>query len=76
MIAFWNRTEIYAGTSAQDFLRLRNLLDEAGIRHTYKIVSDNSAPGFAAAFHRSTMYYVYVHRKDADRAAGIPRAAR
>lgn len=73
MIAFWNRAEVYVGPSEQDFMRMRNRLDEAGIRHTYKIVSDNSAPGSAAALRRSTMYYIYVHRQDTGRAAGSAR---
>lgn len=72
MIAFWNRAEVFVGPSEQDFLMMRNRLDEAGIHHICKVVSDNSVPG-NRTIARSTMYYLYVHRRDAEAVAPVLR---
>lgn len=72
MIAFWNRVEVFVGLSVHDFTTMRNRLDEAGIRHAYKVVSDSPVPGNRTA-NRNTMYYIYVHRKDAQAVAPTVR---
>ena len=68
MIVFWNRTEVFAGPSEQQFMQMRNRLDEAGIRHTCKVASGSAVPGNRTASH-GTMYYIYVRRKDAEAVA-------
>lgn len=70
---FWNRVEIYCGFSLKEFSELRNALAAQGIRYDYRIVN-NSPTSNRILFSMGTdlkyqsMYYLYVHHKDYDRA--------
>ena len=67
---FWNRVEIYAGFSLQEFSELRNSLQVAGIKYDYRLINLNRSRGKYGSFGRNpqydTQYYLYVHQKDYD----------
>jgi len=70
MIAFWNRHEVFVGLDLARFNEVLDMLTVAGIGYKYRI--DNHTPRSVGAPHtsrmleRSIMYYVYVHRKNAE----------
>jgi len=55
MIAFWNRREVYVGFDGNDFDRIRIVLAANRIKYIY-------------SFSPNRLYYIYVHKKDADNA--------
>lgn len=80
MIFFWNKQEVYVGNSMKRFAEIREILAQLNIEYSYKLVNHESAR--IAGSNRSmrgsagestengTIYYVYVHKKDFDRAIG------
>jgi len=84
MILFWNRKEVYMGNSLERFYEARQRLEDNGIKYDYKLVSNNSASLFGSSrsqfgsfgenLQLSTMYYLYVHKKDYDYACGVSRS--
>lgn len=65
---FWNRVEIYCGYSYQEFIELRNALMDAHLRYDYRFVNHNKKNRFGGNQKYSTMYYLYVHKKDYEQA--------
>ena len=79
---FWQRKEVWLGTSLQEFSRLRDLLAQNGIRYDYrtddrmKFNFDRRIAGMARVFENTdcnTMYYLYVRREDFERASELIR---
>lgn len=69
---FWNRVEIYCGYLMKDFADLRDSLASKGIKYDYRMVYNN---GHTNRVHhvssnqdKTTLYYLYVHKKDYDNA--------
>ena len=72
MIAFWNRREIYVGNSLQEFNRILDILAKEKIKYHWKRVRAPGISGLMGTSHHG-MYYIYVHRKDADKAQFLIR---
>lgn len=80
MIFFWNKQEVYVGNSMRRFSEIREILAQRKIEYTYNLVNHESAriagsdrsvrSSIGENVANSTVYYVYVHRKDYDRAIG------
>ena len=73
MIAFWNRKEVFAGFDIGELSRVRDTLSAAGIRYICRTVGHSvSHRNFIGSYGQnpllSSMYYVYVHKDDLDRA--------
>ena len=73
MIAIWNRSEVYVGNSLQEFNRILDILAAEKIKYRWKRVnrvnfSRTSTFGTLGTVDTSQndMYYIYVHKKDAD----------
>jgi len=69
MIMFWNQEEVFCGFSMQKFNDVLDRLIEKGIKYKYRIVNYGStrrSGAFGENPGQSIMYYVYVHKKDAD----------
>jgi len=67
-IPFWNRREIYVGSSLEDFNRVRNVLDERKIKYAYREINMGGWD-----FNRKFMWYVYVHKNYEEEAAFLVR---
>ena len=75
MIAFWNRHEVYMGTDTARFNQVLDVLAAERIKYKYRI--ENRAGASRQMIERgSLIYYVYVHRNDAERADGVLRNLR
>lgn len=75
---FWNRREVLVTNSQERFIRARDVLAQNGIRYDFGVKNSNMTtlgdsrgrepdrymqdPGVY------NLYYVYVHKKDAERA--------
>lgn len=73
MIMFWNRKEVFAGFDLGHLARVRDTLSAAGIRYVYRTVGHsvshrNVIGTYGQNPMLSSMYYVYVHKEDFDRA--------
>jgi hypothetical protein len=73
---FWNRKEIYFGTSLKEFSDLRDIVALSGIRYDYKIMDHSSSTrgrfgnlGLNPNYEKQ--YYLYVHKKDYENAKYI-----
>ena len=72
MIFFWNRKEVYFGTSMEKFSEVRSLLSINKIKYSYKVINNSSSFGsnrghtgtFGQRIEYSYQYYVYVHKND------------
>ena len=72
---FWNRRELWMGTSMEEYARVTGLLRGAGIRYDFRTVdaardarwSGSLGVDLAAAM----TYYVYVRKEDLSRAAHL-----
>ena len=60
MIMFWNRYEVYCGTSVKKFNEILDILAANNIKYVYRIMGQ----GHIA---RGQMKYIYIHKKDAKR---------
>lgn len=81
MLCFWRWKQVYASTSTVDCDQVCNALSEAGVRYIRKgktghpvffLGGNTGARMMASAMmetpEHSTMYYIYVRRKDEGRA--------
>ncbi len=68
MIMLWNRKEVYNGFDIGQLARVRDTLSAANIRYIYKTVWQGGLRGGFSNLALSTIYYVYVHKRDFDRA--------
>lgn len=78
MITVFNRREVYNGFSMQEQAKVRDILAQNGIRYYTRVVNPVSPGGFGRT--RGEMgywgnnmdfmyeYYIYVHKKDYDKA--------
>jgi len=83
MIGFWNRREVFIGNSLQKFSETREMLEGNAIKYKYKVASDSHKSAFATTRARtssfgqnmdfSRTYYIYVHKKDYEKASFILR---
>lgn len=76
-----SKKELYVGTVLEDFNVKRQLLDDNDVKHTVKLIDQNSAEAAIAGslsnrIGRSTLdmnemkqYYIYVADQDYDKAA-------
>ena len=81
MIGFWNRKEVYVGTSLDEFNNLRDLLSERNIKYKTRIVDRSSANAVGSSRARvgtsgqnlelAYTYYIYVHKDDYQAASEI-----
>ena len=88
VIAFWNRREIYADFNMSRFNQILDLLAMEKIRYKYRTIGQASLGrgiGQASRGHYGTtgvnldssiMYYIYVHKKDAEIAEKLLRQTR
>lgn len=67
---FWNKVEIYSGSSLKEFTDLRNSLDAAEIKYDYRMKQYSP---ISIRNNRHTLgskagikYYLYIHQKDYD----------
>jgi hypothetical protein len=58
---FWNRRQVYCGTSIKEFSDTRNHLENLGIKYTYRVKGGGGR-------RMKTLYYVYIHEKDSEKA--------
>ncbi len=73
MIMLWNRKEVFAGFDIGQLARVRDTLSAAGIRYIIRSVDHVASHRSVISSNRgnpllSSMYYVYVHKTDLDRA--------
>lgn len=81
MITIFNRKEIYVGNSLIDFNEVRERLSKNSIKYTHRVVDRNSSNFVGGQRGRtgtlrqnlntSKTYYIYVHKKDYDKAVGL-----
>lgn len=78
---FWNQKEVFVGNSMQKFSEIRYALSSNKIDYKYNIVNHESsmitgsirskAGSFGENIDYSNLYYVYVHKKDYEKACAI-----
>ena len=67
---FWNKVEIYSGSSLKEFTDLRNSLDAAEIKYDYR--TKQYSPTHVRNLRHNLgskadiQYYLYIHQKDYD----------
>jgi hypothetical protein len=76
MIIFLNRKEIYVGFSPEKFYEVLDVLTRNGIQYRYKIITRFHPSEESLHIHwedvkYSNVYYVYVHKKDYDKACTV-----
>jgi len=62
MIARWNRREVFAGNSMQEFNRILNILSNKNIKYIWNKVNRS----FFDRTVSTDMYYIYVHKEDVE----------
>jgi hypothetical protein len=73
---YFNRREIIVTMDAQKFYQITDTLRQGKIKHDYKIRNTNgsgSMSSFGLNQKYMQQYYVYVHKKDLDRAQAYLR---
>ena len=83
MLTIWNRKEIFVGNKPNRFDEIRYILSGNGIEYSYRLVNKNSTPLFGGGRRGcvnfgdntslSTTYYIYVNKKDYDKAFELLR---
>jgi len=75
IITFWNRCEVYMGFDAQRFDWILDVLTRENIKYKYRLVNHIPRSRGTAGLNLdySMMYYVYVHKKDAEVSKSILR---
>lgn len=77
---FWQRKEVWAGLSMQEFSRVREVLAGSGVRYDYRLKSRQrfefdrrlSGLGRMGSDPRyDTMYYVYVRKEEWEHASRL-----
>lgn len=81
MITFFNRKEIFVGSSIDQFNNVRERLIQNNIKYTYRVMDRNSSNVVGSQRGRtgtlgqdlniSKTYYLYVHKKDYEQAIGL-----
>ena len=81
MITFFNRKEIFVGSSIDQFNNVRERLRQNNIKYTYRVMDRNSSNVVGSQRGRtgtlgqdlniSKTYYLYVHKKDYEQAIGL-----
>ena len=67
MITFWNRYEVYMGFDMGKFNAVLDILAMGKIRYKYRLRNNASGiVGMGVNQSGMSMYYVYVHKKDAE----------
>jgi len=82
MIAFWNRQEIYVGVDMNRFNQVLDILAAEKIKYKYRTVNQTARPvqfpqqgsvptsrslgTTGIKLDSAIMYYIYVHKKDAE----------
>ena len=72
---FWNRRELWMGTSMEEYARVTGLLRGAGIRYDFRTV--DAAPdarpsgSLSVDLPAAMTYYVYVRKDEFSRAAQL-----
>ena len=70
MITFWNRYEVYMGFDMGKFNAVLDILADGKIRYKYRVRNNSPTHIGAAGMSQNqggmSMYYVYVHKKDAE----------
>ena len=75
MIPFWNRFEVYVGFDRNRFNAILDRLAAENIKYKFRTVwatgqnpRSSSRPGGSIGINQdyAIMYYIYVHKKDAD----------
>lgn len=64
MIMFWNRHEVYVGTSMVKFNEILNALTENEIKYHFRIERRRRLGG-------EQMQHIYIHKKDITRFQGV-----
>ena len=72
MIAIWNRREIYVGHSLKEFNRILDILAAEKIKYAWKKRGVLYTPD-SMGNPQSGIHYIYVHKKDADKAQFLIR---
>lgn len=77
MIMLWNQKEVFVGYSLKEFNEVRDTLVANKIEYKHRIVNHNkeSRRGRTGTFGEnmdlSNTYYIYVHKKDYDKACAV-----
>ncbi|NLJ78662.1 MAG: hypothetical protein GX329_04805 [Tissierellia bacterium] len=77
MIMLWNRKEVFVGNSLQKFNETRNILVSNRIKYSYRVVDTTGSESRGRTGHFGMnmdylkTYYIYVHRKDYDKASAL-----
>ena len=74
MIFFWNRKEVYFGTSLQKFGEVQSLLSANKLNFTYRIINMNGSSSLGRVGQKAELayeYYIYVHKKDYEDALSV-----
>mgnify|MGYP001247372425 CR=1 FL=1 len=76
MLRFWNRKEVYVGSSLEKFNEVIDLLRRNRIQYKYKIINRNYFKEQGSSTNWEDMkysgvYYIYVHKKDYDNACTL-----
>lgn len=79
-MTFWNRQEIYCGNSELHFARIQAKLAEADIACKARIKRHTMLPGQGrgrtSIDEAAVLYYIYVDKRDAERAAHLAEQAK
>lgn len=82
MLLFFNRKELYVGSSPEKSGDIRRILASNNIKYSYKVVSRNSPSAVASGgrerftsmnenLQKNYTYYIYVYNKDYDCAIAL-----
>jgi len=66
MIVFWNRREVWFGYDLEEYKNARDTLIDNDIKYRFRVV--NNASRNLTQLKYSKTYYLYVHKKDAEKA--------
>lgn len=85
MIMIWNQKEVFVGYSLQKFNEVRQMLSANKIDYKHRLVNNNKTNLFSSRRARtgtfgenmdySITYYVYVHKKDYEKACAVLQKA-
>ncbi|SMP63462.1 hypothetical protein [Anoxynatronum buryatiense] len=81
MIGFWNRREVYVGTSLDQYQRVCDALEKSRIKYKTRVVNRNNANVMGSGRARTGTagqrldlaytYYVYVHKDDNEKVSPV-----
>ncbi len=79
MIVFWNQKEVYNGYSLEKLNDVRSTLAANNIKYKYRTVIRNNfarrgrTGSLGLNLNYSNLYYVYVHKRDYNKACAVLR---